>query len=97
MAQDGPIEPTSPHKVPNAQTRAAMGEAEEIVAARRACGSAGSVLPPIRTDQEHQTALKVAKVLFDLPEEPSPDSAVGVLFAALLAQIQAYERALLET
>lgn len=35
MAHNGPNEPTAPTKVPNAETRAAMAEADAIVAARR--------------------------------------------------------------
>ena len=36
MAHDEPNEPTASLKVPNAETRSAMAEADEIVAARRA-------------------------------------------------------------
>ena len=49
-------------------------------------------LKPIRTDADHRAALKQAEHLFDLPEEPDPDSDEGAYFNALLTLIEAYER-----
>jgi HTH-type transcriptional regulator/antitoxin HigA len=49
-------------------------------------------LQPIRTDSDYRAALAKASRLFDLPEEPDPDSAQGAYFDALITLIQAYER-----
>jgi len=49
-------------------------------------------LKPIRTDADYRAALKQAERLFDLPQEPDPDSDEGAYFDALLTLIEAYER-----
>jgi len=49
-------------------------------------------LKPIRTDADYRKALAQAERLFDLPEEPAPDSAEGAFFDALVTLIEAYER-----
>lgn len=48
-------------------------------------------LTPIRTEDDYKAALKLAEAIFDLPEEPDPDSEEGAFFEALITLIQAYE------
>lgn len=49
-------------------------------------------LKPIRTEQDYRAALAMAERLFDLPDEPSPDSEEGAYFDALVTLIEGYER-----
>lgn len=49
-------------------------------------------LKPIRTEADYRAALAQAERLFDLPDEPAPDSEDGAYFDALLTLIEAYER-----
>ncbi|QTD44546.1 helix-turn-helix domain-containing protein [Ottowia testudinis] len=49
-------------------------------------------LKPIRTEADYRSALAEASRLFDLPEEPAPDSQEGAFFDALLTLIEGYER-----
>ncbi|MDO5694012.1 MAG: transcriptional regulator [Pseudomonadota bacterium] len=49
-------------------------------------------LHPIRTEDDYRAALAEAERLFDLPQEPAPDSAEGAYFDALVTLIEAYER-----
>lgn len=49
-------------------------------------------LKPIRTDADYREALAQAQRMFELPQEPQPDSAEGAYFDALLTLIEAYER-----
>lgn len=49
-------------------------------------------LHPIRTEEDYRAALERVESFFDLPEEPSPDSAEGALFDGLVTLIEAYER-----
>lgn len=49
-------------------------------------------LHPIRTADDYRAALAEAGRLFDLPDEPDPDSAEGAYFDALVTLIEAYER-----
>lgn len=50
------------------------------------------LLKPIRTEADYHAALAQAAHLFDLPQEPSPDSEEGVFFDALITLIEAYEK-----
>jgi HTH-type transcriptional regulator/antitoxin HigA len=50
------------------------------------------VLTPIRSEDDYRAALQRAEAFFDADEEPSPDSAEGAYFEALITLIQAYER-----
>lgn len=52
----------------------------------------GKVLTPIRSEDDYRAALQQAEAFFDAEEEPSPDSAEGAYFEALITLIQAYER-----
>mgnify|MGYP000875830184 FL=1 len=52
----------------------------------------GKVLTPIRSEDDCLAALQQAEAFFDADEEPSPDSAEGAYFEALITLIQAYER-----
>lgn len=49
-------------------------------------------LRPLRTEADYRAALLRAEALFDLPEEPDPDSELGAYFDALVTLIEAYER-----
>lgn len=49
-------------------------------------------LRPLRTDADYRAALAQAEALFDLPDEPDPNSELGAHFDALITLIQAYER-----
>ncbi len=49
-------------------------------------------LHPIRTEEDYRAALERVESFFDLPEEPSPDSAEGAFFDGLVTLIEAYER-----
>ena len=49
-------------------------------------------LHPIRTEADYRAALARAEALFDLPEEPDPDSDEGAFFEALITLIEAWER-----
>jgi HTH-type transcriptional regulator/antitoxin HigA len=50
------------------------------------------VLTPIRNESDYRAALQQAEAFFDANEEPSPESAEGAYFEALITLIQAYER-----
>ena len=50
------------------------------------------VLTPIRSEDDCRAVLQQAEAFFDADEEPSPDSAEGAYFEALITLIQAYER-----
>ena len=50
------------------------------------------VLTPIRNESDYRAALQQAEAFFDADEEPSPESAEGAYFEALITLIQAYER-----
>lgn len=49
-------------------------------------------LHPICTEADYRAALERVESFFDLPEEPSPDSAEGAFFDGLVTLIEAYER-----
>lgn len=49
-------------------------------------------LHPIRTEADYRAALARAEAIFDLPEEPDPDSEEGAFFEALITLIEAWER-----
>lgn len=49
-------------------------------------------LHPIRTEADYRAALARAEAIFDLPEEPDPDSDEGAFFEALITLIEAWER-----
>lgn len=49
-------------------------------------------LHPIRTDADYRAALARVEAIFDLPEEPDPDSDEGAFFEALITLIEAWER-----
>ena len=49
-------------------------------------------LHPIRTEADYRVALARAEAIFDLPEEPDPDSEEGAFFEALITLIEAWER-----
>ncbi len=53
--------------------------------------SSSYTLTPIRSDADHQAALKLAEAYFDAPSEPDPDSPEGAHFEALITLIEAYE------
>jgi HTH-type transcriptional regulator/antitoxin HigA len=46
---------------------------------------------PIRNDEDHRAALKLAEVYFDAADEPDPQSEEGAHFEALITLIHAYE------
>lgn len=50
------------------------------------------LLAPIRSEADYRAALKLAEAFFDAEEEPSPDSAEGAYFEALITLIEGYER-----
>lgn len=49
------------------------------------------LLKPIRTEADYRAALAQVERLFDLPEEPSPETEEGAYFDALVTLIEAYE------
>lgn len=49
-------------------------------------------LHPIRTEADYRAALARAEAIFDLTEEPDPDSDEGAFFEALITLIEAWER-----
>lgn len=49
-------------------------------------------LRPIRTEDDYRAALRDVEQIFDLPEEPDPDSELGARFEAMITLIEAYER-----
>lgn len=49
-------------------------------------------LHPIRTEADYRAALARVEAIFDLPEEPDPDSDEGAFFEALITLIEAWER-----
>lgn len=49
-------------------------------------------LHPIRNEADYRAALKTAEAMFDLPEEPDPQSDEGAFFEALVTLIEAYEK-----
>jgi HTH-type transcriptional regulator / antitoxin HigA len=54
--------------------------------------AAVNTLTPIRSEDDYRAALKQAEAFFDANDEPSPDSAEGAYFEALITLIEAYER-----
>lgn len=50
------------------------------------------LLKPIRTEADYRAALAEVERLFDLPEEPDPDSEEGAYFDGLVTLVEAYER-----
>lgn len=50
------------------------------------------LIHPIRTEDDYRAALREVEAIFDMPEEPDPESELGSYFEALTTLIEAYER-----